>query len=163
MASKRVERAKAKGSLATELAITGAAVGSLVGPVGGVVGGSIGGLAGLIVGDATTVFPMDMIAIPAFEYAALRTGGAGVTPSFMIYIKEGEVLTQVIPTDAMEATVALEETSTIATKKRRAKGAGLPKKYAKLGFKKGWAAYKKTPAYKNKQSKKKKASKKRKR
>lgn len=158
MASKRVERAKAKGSLATELAITGAAVGSLAGPVGGIVGGSVGGLAGLIIGDATTVFPMDMIAIPAFEYSAL-----GANPSFMIFIKEGEVLTQVIPTDAMEATVALEETSSIVTKKRRAKGAGLPKKYAKMGFKKGWAAYKRTPAYKNKQAKKKKASKKRKR
>tara|TARA_R110002110_G_scaffold340936_1_gene551194 strand:- start:1944 stop:2420 length:477 start_codon:yes stop_codon:yes gene_type:complete len=158
MASKRVERAKAKGTLATELAITGAAVGSLVGPVGGVVGGSVGGLAGLIIGDATTVFPMDMVAIPAFEYASLNA-----RPSFMIYIKEGEVLTQVIPTDAMEATVALEET-TITTKKRtRAKGAGLPKKYAKMGFKKGWAAYKRTPGYKAKQARKKKASKKRKR
>ena len=158
MASKRVERAKAKGSLATELAITGAAVGSLVGPVGGVVGGSVGGLAGLIIGDATTVFPMDMVAIPAFEYASLNA-----RPSFMIYIKEGEVLTQVIPTDAIEATVALEETTQITSKKRRAKGAGLPKKYAKLGFKKGWAAYKRTPAYKNKQARKKKAAKKRKR
>ena len=157
MASKRVERAKAKGTLATELAITGAAVGSLVGPVGGVVGGSVGGLAGLIIGDATTVFPMDMVAIPAFEYASLNA-----RPSFMIYIKEGEVLTQVIPTDAMEATIALVETSPASSPKRtRAKGAGLPKKYAKLGFKKGWAAYKKTPAYKKKQARKKTSSKKR--
>jgi len=28
--------------------------------------------------------------------------------------------------------------------------AGLPKKYAKMGFKKGWEEYKKTPAYKGK-------------
>jgi len=32
----------------------------------------------------------------------------------------------------------------------RRPGAGLPKKYAKMGFKKGWKAYKKTPAYKRK-------------
>lgn len=38
------------------------------------------------------------------------------------------------------------------TKKKavRRPGAGLPKKYAKMGFKKGWKAYKKTPAYKRK-------------
>jgi hypothetical protein len=154
LASKRIERAKAKGSLATELALTGAAVGSLVGPVGGVIGGSVGGLTGLIVGDQETVFPMDMIAIPAFQAYLLSS-----QPSFSIFIKEGEVLTQVIQTDAMEAVEVLEEVSTPA-KRRRAPGAGLPKKYAKLGFKKGWAAYKKTPAYKNKQARK-KASKKR--
>jgi len=155
MASKRVERARAKGSLATELALTGAAVGSLVGPVGGVVGGVVGGLTGLIVGDQETVFPMDMIAIPAFQAYLLSS-----QPSFSIFIKEGEVLTQVIQTDAIEATEALEEVS-IPAKRRRAPGAGLPKKYAKLGFKKGWAAYKKTPAYKTKQARKKTAGKKR--
>jgi len=39
-----------------------------------------------------------------------------------------------------------------STKKKavRRPGAGLPKKYAKMGFKKGWKAYKKTPAYKRK-------------
>jgi len=38
------------------------------------------------------------------------------------------------------------------TQKKRVRrpGAGLPKKYAKMGFKKGWKAYKKTPAYKRK-------------
>lgn len=164
MASKRVERAKAKGSLATELAITGAAVGSLAGPTGGIIGGGVGGLAGLIIGDMTTVFPMDMVAIPAFEYASITLGQRA---SFMIYIKEGEVLTQVVETDAMIATRSLEaeEAKGIvsSTKKKRAKGAGLPRKYAKMGFKKGWAAYKRTPAYKNKQARKKKAAKKRKR
>ena len=41
------------------------------------------------------------------------------------------------------------------TKRKRAKGAGLPKKYAKMGFKKGWREYKKTPAYKKKKASKK--------
>jgi hypothetical protein len=39
---------------------------------------------------------------------------------------------------------------------KRKKGGGLPRKYAKMGFKKGWAAYKKTAAYKKKAAKKKK-------
>ena len=33
------------------------------------------------------------------------------------------------------------------------KGPGLPKKYAKMGFKKGWREYKKTAAYKRKKKK----------
>jgi len=37
-----------------------------------------------------------------------------------------------------------------ATKRRKNPGAGLPKKYAKMGFKKGWRAYKKTAGYKRK-------------
>jgi len=41
-------------------------------------------------------------------------------------------------------------------KPKRKAGAGLPKKYAKMGFKKGWKAYKKTPAYKRKAKAKKK-------
>jgi len=40
--------------------------------------------------------------------------------------------------------------ATVKKKAIRRPGAGLPKKYAKMGFKKGWKAYKKTPAYKRK-------------
>ena len=109
--AKRTERAEAKGSLASDLAIAGAIVGSPFGPVGSVVGGITGGVAGLIIGDQTTVFPMDMIAIPAFQ-AYLIQG----TPSFQIFIKEGEVLTQVIQTDAQQAETSLEQ---VAPKKRR--------------------------------------------
>ena len=154
MASKRVERAKAKVELATGLAAIGGAAGSAIAPgIGTGVGLGVGGLVGLIVGDQTTVFPMDMIAIPAYQAYLLST-----QPSFSIYIKEGEVLTQVIETDAQEAIEAVSE-SEVKVKRTRAKGAGLPKKYAKLGFKKGWAAYKKTPAYKKKAAAKKKPKK----
>ena len=38
--------------------------------------------------------------------------------------------------------------------KRKNPGAGLPKKFAKMGFKKGWAAYKRTPGWKAKQKSK---------
>jgi hypothetical protein len=153
MASKRVERAKAKVELATGLAAIGGAAGSAIAPgVGTGIGLAAGGLAGLIIGDRTTVFPMDMIAIPAFQAYLLTQ-----QPSFSVYIKEGEVLTQVIETDAQEA-VALVTESEVKVKRTRAKGAGLPKKYAKMGFKKGWAAYNKTPKRK---AAKKRATKKR--
>jgi hypothetical protein len=161
MASKRVERAKAKGSLATELAITGAAVGSLAGPVGGIVGGSVGGLAGLIIADQTTVIPVDMIAIPAYQAYMIT-----MTPALQIYIKAGEtiVATGGNVQDLVEGQMEAEGIRIVeSAKRKRAKGAGLPRKYAKMGFKKGWAAYKRTPAYKNKQARKKKAAKKRKR
>jgi hypothetical protein len=36
---------------------------------------------------------------------------------------------------------------------KKKSGAGLPKKYAKMGFKKGWREYKKTAAYKRKKAK----------
>ena len=39
------------------------------------------------------------------------------------------------------------------TKKKSAGSRGLPKKYAKMGFKKGWREYKKTAAYKRKKAK----------
>ena len=110
--AKRTERAKAKGSLATDLAIAGAIVGSPLGPVGSVIGGATGGITGLIIGDQTTIFPMDMIAIPAFQAYLIQ--GA---PAFQIFIKEGEVLTQVIQTDAQQAEASLEVVS--APKKRR--------------------------------------------
>lgn len=97
--SKRVERAQSKAILSSSLAATGAAV---AGPVGA----GVGALTGLIVGDETIVFPMDMVAIPAFEYASLTMGQRA---SFMIYIKEGEVLRQVQETDAMKAERTIEE------------------------------------------------------
>lgn len=164
MASKRIERAKAKGSLATELAITGAAVGSLLGPAGGVIGGSIGGIAGLIIADQTTVLPIDMIAIPAYQAYMIT-----MTPAMQIYIKAGEtiVATGGNVQDLIEGQMEAEGLDIISvqssTKKTRRPGAGLPKKYAKMGFKKGWAAYKRTPAYKKKKARKKKTSQKRKR
>ena len=147
-----------KAEAVKDLALTGAAIGSLAGPVGGVVGGGIGATLGLIVGDETTVFPIDMVAIPAYQ-AYMLSG----TPSLTVYIKAGETL---VPTggnvqdmaeglmqaEAIEEKVGLNEKT---TKRKRAPGAGLPKKYAKMGFKKGWREYKKTATYKKKQAAKK--------
>lgn len=125
----------------------GSKVGSIVPLAGSAVGATLGAIGGFLLGDETTVFPIDMIAIPAYQ-AYMLNG----TPAFQIYIKEGEVLTQVQMTDAQESIemVQAEAKGGAKPKRRRAKGAGLPKKYAKMGFKKGWAAYNKTPARKKK-------------
>lgn len=94
-----------------------AALGGRIGKIGGVpgivAGGTLGAISGFILGDQETVFPIDMIAIPAYQAYML----AGV-PAFQIYIKEGEVLTQVIPTDNMEA---LSEVSAAPMKKKKRK------------------------------------------
>jgi len=114
-----------------------------------------GVVVGLIIGDKETVFPIDMVAIPAFQ-AHMITG----TPSMQVYIKAGETL---VPTGGnvadMKENMSVETVSEPkTTKKTRKKGGGLPRKFAKMGLKKGWAAYKKTPAYKKKVASKKKKS-----
>lgn len=76
-----------KAEAVKELAITGAAIGSPFGPVGVGVGGGIGAGLGLLVGDETTVFPIDMVAIPAYQAYMLQG-----TPALTIYIKAGETL-----------------------------------------------------------------------
>jgi len=103
-------------SSAREGARMGGKIGSIV-PLGGTaVGTTLGAISGFILGDQETVFPIDMIAIPAYQ-AYLLSG----TPAFQIYIKEGEVLTQVIPTDAMEAVEAVSTPSKSSPKKKRKK------------------------------------------
>jgi hypothetical protein len=106
-------------SSAREGARMGGKIGSIV-PLGGTaVGTTLGAISGFILGDQETVFPIDMIAIPAYQ-AYLLSG----TPAFQIYIKEGEVLTQVMPTDAMEAVEAVSAgggVSSSTTKKPRKK------------------------------------------
>lgn len=95
----------------------GARAGSIV-PLGGTaVGGALGAIGGFILGDQETVFPIDMVAIPAYQAFMIQG-----TPAFQIYIKEGEILTQVIPTDAMEAENTLTEAGvTTKTSKKRKK------------------------------------------
>ncbi len=147
----KTEAAESKVTSASALAGLGGAIGSVFGPGGGAIGAGLGGVTGLIIGDNTTVFPIDMIAIPAYQ-AHLMQGN----PQFTVYIKAGETL---VPTGGnvldMSENMDIEAAAETPAKRKRAKGAGLPKKYAKMGFAKGWKEYKKTHAYKRKQSKKK--------
>ena len=108
------EEVRERLSSAREGARIGGKIGSIV-PLGGTaVGTTLGAISGFILGDQETVFPIDMIAIPAYQ-AYLLSG----TPAFQIYIKEGEVLTQVIPTDAMEAVEAVSDAPQAPKKKRK--------------------------------------------
>ena len=83
----KTESAKSKVETATGLAGLGGAIGSPFGPMGSAIGAGLGGITGLIIGDEKTVFPIDMIAVPAFEYS-----GIPERYSFVVYIKAGETL-----------------------------------------------------------------------
>ena len=128
----REERAKSKATLSASLAATGAAVGSVYGPVVTVAGGTLGALTGLIVGDQEIIFPMDYVAIPAFEYALVRQGHS---PSQVIYIKEGEVLTQVQTTEAQETQEILTGATPTTPAPKKRKASAYNRRYAKA-FKK---------------------------
>ncbi|GAG60059.1 unnamed protein product [marine sediment metagenome] len=107
----RDERISSRLSNARKGARMGGKIGSVVPVAGTLVGTTLGAIGGFILGDQETVFPVDMVAIPAYQAFMIQG-----TPSFQIYIKEGEVLTQVIPTDAMEATEAVLSTPSKASK-----------------------------------------------
>ncbi len=68
-------------------AATGGAIGSLFGPALGALGAGLGSIAGVMIGDEKTVFPIDMVAIPAYQAYLLNSN-----PAFTIYIKAGETL-----------------------------------------------------------------------
>lgn len=104
--SDRIDRAVAKSILAAE----GAAIG---GAIGGPVGATVGAVGGLIIGDATTVFPLDMIAIPAYQ-AYMITG----VPAMQMYIRAGETL---VPTggNVEDVQEAMQEVAPKRTKRRK--------------------------------------------
>jgi len=81
-------------------AIEGAALGSALGPMGAVGGAVAGGLLGFVLADGERIVPVDMIAIPAYQYGAMLDGRE---PTFQMYIKEGEVVAPVMLTDAQIA------------------------------------------------------------
>ncbi len=85
-------------------------------------------LTGLLIADEKVVVPMDMVAIPAYQAYLLKE-----QPSFSVYIKEGEVITQVQPTDAMvtEAIVDAEPTPSAQTKPKRKRKSPYKAAYSK--------------------------------
>jgi len=119
------ERLMERAANAYKFSKVGARLGSAVPVAGTLAGATLGAIGGFILGDQETVFPVDMIAIPAYQ-AYLLSG----TPAFQIYIKEGEVLTQVMPTDASMATEAVSA-APAAPKKRKRKPSAYHKRYSK--------------------------------
>ena len=68
--------------------VVSAAEGAVLGfAVGGPIGAAGGGIAGWYLADATTVVPVDMIAIPAYQAYMLQG-----SPAFQIFIRAGETI-----------------------------------------------------------------------
>lgn len=99
-------------------AAEGAALGAALGPLGAAGGAVAGGLLGFVLADGERIVPIDMIAIPAYQYSLMLQGKE---PTFQIYIKEGEVIAPVLTTDFQEAGMEVLENSgdQIPPKKRR--------------------------------------------
>lgn len=132
----RIERAKAKALLAAAIGASAATAAAptanpaIIGAAGGA-----GVLVGLIVGDQQITFPVDYVAVPAFEYSMVR---AGLAPTHSIYIKAGETL---FPTggNVDDVDLGLAEAASMAGPVKR------KRKSAWNAFvKKEWNAYKKS-------------------
>jgi len=102
---------------AAEGALLGAAVGGPIGAVGGAVAG---GLVGFFLADGERITPCAMIAIPAYQYSAVL---AGREPTFQLFIKEGELITPVLPTEFMKASAAVSVATELVKTKPRKKSA----------------------------------------
>jgi hypothetical protein len=87
VAEKAIDVLDSKALSAAEGAFIGGAAGSALGPLG-TAGGAIGGGAiGWFLADGNTVFPVDMVCIPAYQ-AYLIQG----QPAFTIYARAGETI-----------------------------------------------------------------------
>jgi len=117
VAEKAIDVLDSKALSAAEGAIIGGTAGSLVGPVGTVSGAIVGGGLGWILGDQTTVFPVDMVCIPAYQAFMIQG-----QPAFTIYARAGETL---VPTGGnvqdVQQVVATEMKSRTSKVKKRVK------------------------------------------
>ena len=68
--------------------------------------------------DGERIVPCDMIAVPAYQYSAML---AGREPTFQMLIKEGELVTPILKTDAMMSEEAMEEIALSSLKPTRKK------------------------------------------
>jgi len=105
---------------------TASALGALGGSIGGPIGAGVGAITGLIIGDDKTVFPIDMVAIPAFQ-SYLLSGN----PAFSVYIKAGETL---VPTggNVLDMTENMDiETAPMTDKPKRKRTQSKWNKYVK--------------------------------
>ena len=94
-------------------AAEGAALGfAVAGPIGAVAGGAMG----WFLADDIRITPSDMVAIPSYQYASML---AGIPPTFQIFIKEGEMISPVRPTDTMESEAIMAGLTEQVVKKPR--------------------------------------------
>lgn len=89
---------------AAEGALLGAAVGGPIGAIGG-------GLAGFYLADNHTVFPVDMVCIPAYQSYMIQG-----QPAFTIYARAGET---VIPTGGNVADMQMNQTAAAKPKPKK--------------------------------------------
>ena len=92
-------------------ATEGALIGSAIGGVPGAIGG---GVAGWFLGDTNTVFPVDMVCIPAYQAFMIQG-----QPAFTIYARAGETI---VPTggnvqDVQEVMTPMRSTAPAKPKK----------------------------------------------
>jgi hypothetical protein len=97
-------------------AAEGAALGAALGPWGAAGGAVAGGLLGFVLADGERIVPVDMIAIPAYQYASVLQGRE---PTFQVFIKEGECIKPVMPTDYEMAGQIVMAEEIVATKPKR--------------------------------------------
>ena len=98
-------------------AVEGAALGGAVGgPLGAVAGGAVGGLVGFVLADGERITPIDMIAIPAYQYSGMLQGRE---PTFQIFIKEGEMIAPIQPTDFMESRAIANDVKLASSRPKR--------------------------------------------
>jgi len=87
VAEKAIDVLDSKALSAAEGAFIGGAAGSALGPLGTAGGALGGGAIGWFLADNNTVFPVDMVCIPAYQ-AYLIQG----QPAFTIYARAGETI-----------------------------------------------------------------------
>jgi hypothetical protein len=79
--------ARSKTEAATSKVESAVALGGLGAKIAGAPGAAFGAGIGLIIGDGETVFPLDMVAIPAYQAFMIQG-----SPSLQVYIRAGETL-----------------------------------------------------------------------
>jgi hypothetical protein len=90
VAEKAIDVLDSKALSAAEGAVIGGTAGSFAGPVGAATGAIIGGGLGWILADESTIFPVDMVCIPAYQAFMIQG-----QPAFTVYARAGETI---IPT-----------------------------------------------------------------
>ena len=87
IAEKAVDVLDSKALSAAEGALIGGTAGSLFGPPGAIGGAVVGGSLGWILADSNTVFPVDMVCIPAYQSYMIQG-----QPAFTVYARAGETI-----------------------------------------------------------------------